>query len=190
MLRRTIVARVLPRAIGVVCLISCIASARQTISREPVDTTVTKLARKSATFNGKLVRVAASFDSDGIEHSFLLEPNCGLAGTTMQPPTVKPECDLAISPWIPDEVENNSDIQALDRALNEGSRGTIYKHVSAVFTGKFICKPSCASAKGRILEIQKVDKLEVLPKDFKPHHPTGEKSGTCLTKSGGRVEHP
>src|SRR5229473_729936 len=163
-----------------VCLLSCIIgtlgltsrlSARPgqtTLAKPPIDTSVSDILADSRRFNGKCVRLTASFQSDGLEHSVLLEPNCDVTGAPRQAPPVEPQCERGIIPWVPDGVEDHPDIEALDRALAKGRRGTIDKHIVATFTGRFVCKPSCTSRRGRVLEIEQVDKIDVVMKESKP----------------------
>jgi hypothetical protein len=162
----------LPFAIGLICLVPRLAASPQSASQKVIDTTLGELITKSARFSGKRVQLTASFQSDGIERSVLLEPNCGLSATPKQTTSIEPQCQRGIVPRIPNEVEDHSDMQALDRVLGQGERGTRDKHVTAVFTGRFLCKPSCASPRRLILEIERVDHLEVVMRDLKPHRPT------------------
>ena len=132
---------------------------------KPIDTSVGELVANSDRFNGKTVRVRASFITDGLEHSSLEEPKCRLADA-LTDGSVDPECKYGIVPWVRDEVEHHPDIEALDAALAKGRRGTIDKQIVATFTGRFICKPACSSRGGRILEIEQIAELQV--KKVKP----------------------
>jgi hypothetical protein len=139
----------------------------------PTETTITELVKSSARFSGKRVRVFASFHGDGIEHSVLMEPNCGLLdGTSKTPPPGEPQCARGVVPTDSDKAENDPGNQSLDRALAQGERSTRDKHITAEFTGKFRCVPSCISPKHFTLEIERVDRLEVVMKDMRPHRPT------------------
>jgi hypothetical protein len=132
------------------------------------ETTITALITKSATFNGKRVRVFASFHSDGIERSVLMEPNCGEPET---PSANEPQCRRGVVPTESDKAEKDPGNQSLDRALAQGNRGTMDKQITAAFTGIFRCVPSCASPKYFTLEIERVENLSVEIKDLKPHLP-------------------
>jgi hypothetical protein len=136
----------------------------------PTKTTITELVDHAETFNGKRVQVSAVFVTDGIERSVLLEPNCNPVDLTKVTPN-HPQCNRGINPWIADGVEHHPDIEAFDRALGEGMRSTADKHVVATFTGRFICKPSCSARGGRVLEIEKIENLEVTPIETRPHLP-------------------
>src|SRR5215475_9528640 len=64
-----------------------------------VEATITDLVKSSAKFNGKRVRVLASFHTDGVHRSVLLEPNCGLFdGTSKTPPPGQPQCYRGVTP--------------------------------------------------------------------------------------------
>jgi hypothetical protein len=130
-------------------------------SAKPIETTVSEVAANSERFNGKRVKLRASFESDGIEHSILEEPKCRLADTLNDTVPADPDCKRGLVPWVADEIENHLDIHALDVALARGRRGTIDKQIVATFTGRFICKPSCSAKAGRILEIEQIDELAV-----------------------------
>jgi hypothetical protein len=141
-------------------------------SDHPTATTVTTLVNTSAVFNRKRVRVSASFHSDGIERSLLLEPNCGLYDATSKtPPPGQPQCQRGIVPTESDKAENDPGNQELDRALAAGARGTSDKHVIAEFSGIFRCVPSCTFPKYFTLEIERVENVKVETKNLKPHRP-------------------
>lgn len=143
----------------------------QKSAARPTETTITELVKSSTKFSGKLVRVFASFHTDGIER-VLMEPNCGLLdGTSKTPPPGEPQCARGVVPTDSDKAENDPGSQSLDRALAQGERSTRDKHITAEFTGKFRCVPSCVSPKRFTLEIERVDKLEIVMKDMRPHRP-------------------
>jgi hypothetical protein len=144
----------------------------QGASDKPIETTITALVKMSAIFSGKRVRVSASFHSDGIERSVLMEPNCGLLDATSKtPPRGESQCYRGIVPTESDKAENDQGNQGLDRALAQGERNTRDKHITAQFTGVFRCVPSCASPKYFTLEFERVENLKVEMKDLKPHRP-------------------
>src|SRR5215469_2228350 len=146
---------------------------RISASDKSIETTITALVRSSAIFNRKRVRVSASFHSDGIERTVLLEPNCGLPdGTSKTPPPLEPQCNRGVMPVDSDTAEKDAGNAELDRVLAQSGRaGTMDKHITAEFTGKFRCVPSCAHAKWFELEIEGVENLRVEMKDLKPHRP-------------------
>lgn len=141
----------------------------QTRHAKGIETTITALVESGAKFNGKRVRVPASFHSDGIERSVLLEPNCG----SDVPHPGAPQCSRGVAPVDSDKAENDPGNADLDRTLAQSGRtGTMDKHITAEFTGMFRCVPSCASPKYFSLEIERVENLKVEIKDLKPHRPT------------------
>ncbi len=143
-------------------------------ARKPVETTVTQLIESGAKFNGKRVRIPASFHTDGIERSVLLEPNCG----SNAPPPGAPQCSRGVAPVDSDKADQDPGDAELNRVLAESGRaGTMDKHVTAEFTGKFRCVPSCASPKYFSLEIERVENLKVEMKDLKPHRPQDQPNG-------------
>jgi len=126
----------------------------QTQSSEAIDTTVCEIVEDPLRFVGKRIRFSARFDSDGIERSVLTDPSCG----------------RGIEPFVPDEVEQHPDIEALDRALDQGMRGTIDKRIVATFTGRFVVRDSDLGLRF-VLHIEQVDDLKVTRVDLKPHVP-------------------
>ncbi len=108
---------------------------------------------------GKRVRFSARFDSDGIEQSVFRDIR-----------------RRDIKPFAPDEVERHPDIEALDRALNQGMRGTLDKRIVATFAGRFIVRDSDLGLRF-VLNIEQVDNLKVARIDLNP---------TCLEGSGRR----
>ena len=140
-------------------------------ARKPVETTITQLIESGPKFNGKRVRILASFHTDGIERTVLLEPNCG----SKTPPPGAPQCSRGVSPVDSDKAESDPGNADLDRALAQSGRaGTMDKHITAKFTGIFRCVPFCASPKYFSLEIERVENLKVEMKDLKPHRPTDQ----------------
>ena len=134
-----------------------------------VETTVTALIMNSAKFHGKHVKVSASFHTDGIERSVLMEPNCRVPGTH---DANRPQCRRGIVPMDSDKAEDDPGDQSLDRVLAERN-GAMDKHITAAFTGIFRCVPSCASPKWFTLKIERVENLKVERKDTNPQ-PTKE----------------
>src|SRR5947208_1910205 len=71
----------------------------QTRSAMPSRTTISALVKSSAKFNGKRVRIFASLHTDGLEHSVLMEPNCGqLNRTSGTSPEREPQCGRGVVP--------------------------------------------------------------------------------------------
>jgi hypothetical protein len=166
-------------ALSLVCLIEVccsreLAADRRAAARKPVETTITQLIESGAKFNDKRVRVSASFHSDGRKLTLLREPNCGRPnGATKTPPQGEPQCNRGVVPVDSDKAENDPGNADLDRALAQSPLlGTMDKYITAEFTGKFRCVPSCASPKYFSLEIERVENLKVEMKDLKPHRPS------------------
>ncbi len=81
------------------------ARTEQIQSSAAMPTTVCEIVEDALPFVGKKVRFSARYSSDGIERSVLTNPSCG----------------RGIEPSVPDEVKQHPDIEALDRALGQGS---------------------------------------------------------------------
>jgi hypothetical protein len=131
------------------------AQTEQTQASKAINTTVCEIVEDPLRLVGKRVRFSASFDSDGIEWTVLIDPSCG----------------RGIEPFVPDEVEQHPDIVAFDRALDQGMRGTIDKRVVATFTGRFVLRDSYSSRLRFVLNIERIDDLKVTRVDSKPHFP-------------------
>jgi hypothetical protein len=154
MLRRKIITFV--SIAGAYCIAPSLrAQTKQTPVPNPIDTTVCEVVGDSQRFDGKKVRFFARFQSDGIERSVLTDSKCA----------------RGIIPFVPDEVENHRDIQAFDRALEQGIRGTRDKHVVATFTGRFVRQAKPSSNPRFILQIERIDNLKVIMINLKPHVP-------------------
>lgn len=123
-------------------------------SSKAINATVCEVVEDALPFVGKRVRFFAKFQSDGIEHSVLMDPNCV----------------RSIEPLVPDEVEQHPDIQALDRALGQGIRGAMDKRIVATFTGRFVVRDSQSGLRF-VLNIERVDDLKVTQVDLRPHVP-------------------
>ena len=124
-------------------------------SSNATNVTVCEIVEDALRFVGKRVRFSAKFQSDGIEHSVLTDPDCG----------------RGIEPFVPDEVEQHPDIEAFEGALDQGMRGTIDKRVVATFTGRFVLHDSYSSHFRFVLNIERIDDLRVTRVDVNPHVP-------------------
>lgn len=91
--------------------------------------------------SGASCRASASFESDGLDHSILNHSGC----------------KLGIVPYPAADDKKRPDVEAFDKAIEEGSPGTEDKTVVAIFTGRFVWKPPSK----RILEIDGVSELRV-----------------------------
>jgi hypothetical protein len=125
--------------------LSSIAAARND-GNAIVRTTLCAVVQKPADFDGKRVRFAAAFESDGLDNSVLMSRRC----------------KLGIVPYYADTHQNVSELAALDAALARGMAGTLDKSIQAVFVGIFEYQPH--GRYQRILRIERVMFLSVLPK--------------------------
>jgi len=98
-------------------LLVLIACAR---SEEPIETTICAIVEDPGAFDKKVVRVAATFQSDGVEHSSLMDPACS-------------KTTVAITSG-PSDVAAHS---ALTAAVFNGRPGTFGKEIRGVFIGRF-----------------------------------------------------
>jgi hypothetical protein len=110
---------------------------------KPIATTLCNVVAHPEKFANKRVRFQASFVSDGLERSVLIHSGC----------------KLGIVPYLAADGKTRPDVEAFDKAIDLGRRGTSDKTVVAVFTGRFVWK----SPSKRILEIEGVSELRVSP---------------------------
>ncbi len=121
---------------------------------EPISVTLCEVAAHPDRFDGKLVRFRASFVSDGMDHSILVQRGC----------------KRGIVPYAAPDNKQRPDVDAFDRAIETGAPGTADKKVVAVFTGRFVWKPPSK----RIIELEGVADLQVTSikrKGSKPEKP-------------------
>lgn len=118
MKRSLLLAFTLPLAITVACHRETGLSMSPAM---PIDATVCEIIDRPEKYDGKLVRFKADFESDGIEHSVLVDPACKDHG-------VVPYDGPQLAPAEKAELE---------RAIYTGRPGTLDKHISATFTGTF-----------------------------------------------------
>ena len=126
------------------------AQTKQASLPNPINTTVCEIVGNSQRFDGKKIRFSARFAAD-IERTVLTDP----------------KCSRGIIPFFPDKVENHPDIQAFDRALGQGVHGTMDKRVVATFTGRFVRRTKSSSGPCFVLEIERIDDLQVTVVDLK-----------------------
>lgn len=119
--------------------------------KEPIATTLCEVVAHPENFANKRVTFRASFESDGLDHSILNHSGC----------------KLGIVPYPAKDDKKRPDVEAFDKAIEEGAPGTADKTVVAIFTGRFVWKPS---SKG-ILEIEGVSELHVSPRKSGPGKP-------------------
>jgi hypothetical protein len=71
------------------------------------------------------------------------------------------KCTGTLVPRTSDESDKRPDVDAFNRAMDEGKPGTTNLHIKAVFMGRFVCKPASPSPRDRrVIEIEQVDALE------------------------------
>ncbi len=99
-------------------------------------------------YQGMRVRIRASFETDGLEHSILTDSRC----------------KRGIVPWIAEQVEHDPGVEALDRAVAKGRRGTIDKRIVGTFTGTIVYQEKPAPSGTLGLEIEKIEDLQVTTK--------------------------
>ncbi len=107
-----------------------------------VETNFCEVARGSEHWNGVRVRVRASVISDGIDHTALADAKCRA---------------YRIVPRISEQASQREDVQQFRRSLFlDAPRGTAFKQVSAIFSGRFIW-----DGKLRVLQIDRIEDLTV-----------------------------
>lgn len=74
-------------------------------------------------------------------------------------------------PFVVDEAEHHPDIEAFDRALDQGMRATRDKRIVATFTGRLLVRRDSHSRLHFVLNIERIDDLTVTPIDLKPRVP-------------------
>jgi len=104
-------------------LLLCALAFGRAKAAQPTDTTICQLVKHPQEFNKKVVRVRALVESDGIEHTVLLDESCESQG---------------VVPWVSRENSEHSDIEKLhDAIFRRGRPGTTGKRITGVFTGTF-----------------------------------------------------
>jgi hypothetical protein len=130
--------------IFIVCL--AFGQSQATEPEKPAETTVCELIAHCKKFDGKRVQFRASVSSDWFEHTALVDP----------------QCEAGVVPRTSDEADKRPDVDAFNRAMDEGKPGNTDLHISAVFTGRFVCKAASKSPRDRrVIEIDRVDALDV-----------------------------
>ena len=134
----------LPAHAGLICIV-CLAL-QATEPEKPIETTVCELVARCKKFDGKRVQFRASVSSDWFEHTALVDS----------------QCSGGVVPRTSDETDKRPDVDAFNRAMDEGKPGNTDLHISAVFTGRFVCKAASKYPKDRrVIEIDQVDALDV-----------------------------
>jgi predicted Zn-dependent protease len=116
-------------------------------SDEILDTTVCDLVANPRYFNGRLVKIRAHYESDGIGLRLLTDPRCpgGIVPSGQDSPAV------------------GGDLLA---ALRRGCAATTDKQVTATWSGQFHWEPENQPGTGkapRWVDVQKIEDLEVKP---------------------------
>lgn len=98
-------------------------NAKRAANAVPVQTTICEIARRPRYFNHKLVHFRARVESDGIEHTALLDKACPMTG---------------IEPSFPPSITGDPGVRELHEAIfAHGAAGTRGKLITATFTGVF-----------------------------------------------------
>jgi|HubBroStandDraft_6_1064221.scaffolds.fasta_scaffold1077510_2 hypothetical protein len=130
--------------IVIVCL--AFGQSQATEPEKPAETTVCELVAHCKKFDGKRVQFRASVRSDWFEHTALVDS----------------QCEAGVVPRTSGEADKRPDVDAFNRAMDEGKPGNTDLHISAVFTGRFVCKAASKSPRDRrVIEIDRVDALDV-----------------------------
>lgn len=122
----------------------------QPVGEQPVVTTVCDLVTQPQHFDGRIVRIQARYESDGMEQSTLMDSKC-------------PNVGVAPSGHFRDLKVGG----AFFAALQKGCAGTFDKQVTATWTGTYHWQPENKPGSGRLLrwlDVQKIDDLEVTPR--------------------------
>jgi hypothetical protein len=144
--RIALLRRLFQRALVICCASWAFGLAPPQVQEKPIETTVCQLVSGCSAFNGKRVRFRASVESDWFEHTALVDQ----------------KCDRGVVPETSEEADKRPDVTAFNRAMAQGKPGTTDLHINAIFTGRFFCRqPSIGSQARRIIEIDKLDSLEV-----------------------------
>jgi len=131
--------------IAVICILSLIHSAlaqTRVQAGHVVETTVCAISRTPDHFNGKIVRLAARLESDGMDWTVLTDKDCKYGGMAI---------DMSGKFSGSDDLAN---------ALSSKSPGTIDKTITGVFIGRFEWRPNQVPA--RILHLKELHELKVM----------------------------
>lgn len=111
-----------------------------------IDTNVCDVVRLPELFADKCIRVAARFETDGLENSVIVEESCGERG---------------LVPWTTSQAEKKPSVVKFDDAIwHHGRPGAFDKRITARFTGRFVWSPN-TEHETRVLEISSVSNLKV-----------------------------
>lgn len=117
-------------------------------SAEAIPVTICELMAAPRNFDGRRVSVVAQIESDGIEHTTLIDESCPERGVT---------------PYVPENSRANPDMMALQETMFRGRPGTNDKRVTASFKGVFRRYPNRMPSRRLILE--SVTDLHIEPRN-------------------------
>ncbi len=132
----------------VLAIVAVPAFGQVPVSSGPIATTLCEIVAHPEEFADKLVRFKAYFESDGMDHSILVQPGC----------------QRGIVPYPAADGKKRADVQRFEEAIDAGAPGTADKIVVATFTGRFVWKPPSK----RILRIEGVSDLRVSHSSSRP----------------------
>lgn len=111
---------------GIALLTRPLDAQTQTESRQPIDVKLCEIVAHSERYANRYLRLHAEVDSDGTHTTLLADPKC------------KTGIFLYNSDEVEKSPESHPDIQALERAIEEGQAGTLHKRIEGTFTGLFL----------------------------------------------------
>lgn len=119
--------------IAILGIASCSAAAVK-----PRATDLCTLVSRPAEFDHQVVQVRATVQSDGIEHTGLIDDACQGKGVALS---------------ISNESAARPDVkQLVDAIFHQGRMGTIGKHITATVSGTFLSRPGNRPSRELILE--------------------------------------
>lgn len=130
---------------------SPVVAQAQAESQEPIDVKLCDVTAHSEKYDNKLLRIHAAVESDGMHTTLLTDRQCA----------------TGILLYNSDEVENfpesHRDVQALERAIEQGRAGTLDKRIEGTFTGLFVVERKQGKIR-RLIKLKAVADLKVSAK--------------------------
>jgi hypothetical protein len=126
--------------------ISCGTSS--VVHDEVMRVTICELTANPKRFDGAYITVLALVESDGLEHTTLIDESCPEKG---------------VAPYVAEAVRESEDMKALQAAMFRGRSGTIDKRISASFKGVFHWYPRRIPS--RVMSLESVTDLHVEPRN-------------------------
>jgi hypothetical protein len=114
-------------------------------------TTVCSIVLHPEEFDGRLVRVRARINSDGIERTVLFSDKCP---------------DRGIALVVPPECSQTTGVLSLHRAIFGGHPGTADKRIEGTFSGTFLWSPM--GVPSRTMQVQQITHIQVSSLEEKP----------------------